>query len=93
MNTHPYLRAFLAGIFVPTLVLPVMLVGFITLRWCWRSLCLLSGSLFFRWRLCVAVRTVERALTWRRMNAHTWRLELTARFCRSWRTDRSLCGQ
>jgi hypothetical protein len=32
MNTHPYLRAFLAGIFVPTLVLPVMLVGFITLR-------------------------------------------------------------
>ncbi len=32
MNTHPYLRAFLAGIFVPTLVLPVLLVGFITLR-------------------------------------------------------------
>ncbi len=26
MNTHPYLRAFLAGIFVPTLVLPGMLL-------------------------------------------------------------------
>ena len=32
MNTHPYLRAYLAGIFVPTLVLPLMLAGFITLR-------------------------------------------------------------
>ena len=32
MNTHPYLRAFLAGIFVPTLVLPLILAGFITVR-------------------------------------------------------------
>jgi hypothetical protein len=32
MNTHPYLRAFLGGIFVPTLVLPVVLAGFITVR-------------------------------------------------------------
>ena len=32
MNTHPYLRAFLAGILVPTLVLPLFLVGFIVLR-------------------------------------------------------------
>src|SRR5579862_2403058 len=32
MNSHPYLRAFLAGAFVPTLVLPVMLTGFIVLR-------------------------------------------------------------
>ena len=24
MNTHPYLRAFLAGILVPTLVLPLL---------------------------------------------------------------------
>ncbi|HEV2487712.1 MAG TPA: hypothetical protein VGT08_19485 [Terracidiphilus sp.] len=32
MNTHPYLRAYLAGIFVPTLVLPLILAGFITLR-------------------------------------------------------------
>jgi hypothetical protein len=32
MNTHPYLRAYLAGTFVPTLVLPLMLAGFITLR-------------------------------------------------------------
>ncbi len=32
MNSHPYLRAFLAGAFVPTLILPVMLTGFIVLR-------------------------------------------------------------
>jgi hypothetical protein len=32
MSTHPYLRAFLAGIFVPTLVLPLLLTGFIVLR-------------------------------------------------------------
>jgi hypothetical protein len=29
MNTHPYLRAFLAGAFVPTVVLPLILTGFI----------------------------------------------------------------
>ena len=32
MNTHPYLRAYLAGVFVPTLVLPLILVLFITVR-------------------------------------------------------------
>lgn len=32
MNTHPYLRSFLAGIFVPTLLTPLMLVAFIVLR-------------------------------------------------------------
>lgn len=32
MNTHPYLRAYVAGIFVPTLVLPIMLTVFIVLR-------------------------------------------------------------
>ena len=32
MNSHPYLRAFLAGAFVPTLLLPVLLTGFIVLR-------------------------------------------------------------
>ncbi|MGA8728265.1 MAG: hypothetical protein WB608_05900 [Terracidiphilus sp.] len=32
MSTHPYLRAFLAGAFVPTLVLPLMLAGFVVLR-------------------------------------------------------------
>jgi hypothetical protein len=32
VKTHPYLRAYLAGIFVPTLILPLMLAGFITLR-------------------------------------------------------------
>ena len=32
MNTHPYLRAFLAGVFVPTLILPLMLAGFIVVR-------------------------------------------------------------
>ncbi len=32
MNTHPYLRAYVAGIFGPTLVLPVVLSVFIVLR-------------------------------------------------------------
>lgn len=32
MNTHPYLRAYLAGIFVPTLVLPLLLTVFIIVR-------------------------------------------------------------
>ncbi|MGB7267844.1 MAG: hypothetical protein WBC92_20165, partial [Terracidiphilus sp.] len=32
MNTHPYLRAYLAGIFAPTLVLPLILGIFITER-------------------------------------------------------------
>ncbi|MGA3048496.1 MAG: hypothetical protein ABSD67_17820 [Terracidiphilus sp.] len=32
MNTHPYLRSFLAGAFVPTLILPLMLAGFVVLR-------------------------------------------------------------
>jgi hypothetical protein len=32
MNTHPYLRAYLAGIFVPTLVLPLLLAAFIVVR-------------------------------------------------------------
>jgi hypothetical protein len=32
MKTHPYLRAYLAGILVPTFILPVMLAGFLTLR-------------------------------------------------------------
>src|SRR5579872_2808237 len=32
MKTHPYLRAFLAGAFVPTLVLPLILTAFIVVR-------------------------------------------------------------
>jgi hypothetical protein len=32
MTTHPYLRAYLAGIFIPTLILPFFLVAFIVLR-------------------------------------------------------------
>jgi hypothetical protein len=32
MKIHPYLRAYVAGIFLPTLVLPLILTGFITLR-------------------------------------------------------------
>jgi hypothetical protein len=32
MNTHPYLRAYLAGVFVPTLILPLLLTVFIVVR-------------------------------------------------------------
>ena len=33
MNTHPYLRAFLAGVFVPTVILPGMLVLFLIVHY------------------------------------------------------------
>lgn len=32
MKTHPYLRAYLAGVFIPTLILPLLLTGFIVVR-------------------------------------------------------------
>jgi hypothetical protein len=32
MNTHPYIRAFLAGVFVPTLILPLLLAFFVFTR-------------------------------------------------------------
>lgn len=32
MNTHPYLRAFMAGTLVPTLVLPLLLTAFLIIR-------------------------------------------------------------
>jgi hypothetical protein len=32
MKSHPYLRAFLAGTLVPTLVLPILLIAFVILR-------------------------------------------------------------
>jgi len=32
MNSHPYLRAYLAGVFLPTLILPLFLAGFIVVR-------------------------------------------------------------
>jgi hypothetical protein len=32
MNTHPFLRAYLAGAFIPTLVLPLLLTVFIVVR-------------------------------------------------------------
>lgn len=32
MNTHPYLRAYLSGILIPTFILPIFLAVFIVLR-------------------------------------------------------------
>jgi hypothetical protein len=32
MHTHPYLRAYVAGVFIPTLILPVLLAAFIVVR-------------------------------------------------------------
>lgn len=32
MNTHPYIRAFLAGSFMPTLIMPVLLIAFLITR-------------------------------------------------------------
>jgi hypothetical protein len=36
MNTHPYLRAFLAGVFVPTIILPGMLLLFLLVHYAMR---------------------------------------------------------
>ena len=33
MNPHPYLRAYLAGVFLPTLILPLLLAVFIVVRY------------------------------------------------------------
>jgi hypothetical protein len=33
MNTHPYLRAYMAGIVVPTIVLLILLTGFVVARY------------------------------------------------------------
>jgi len=33
MNTHPFVRAYLAGVFLPTLVLPVGLTGLLIIRY------------------------------------------------------------
>lgn len=33
MNTHPYLRAFLAGVFVPTIILPGLLLLFLLVHY------------------------------------------------------------
>ncbi|MFZ0302754.1 MAG: hypothetical protein WAL75_08715 [Terracidiphilus sp.] len=32
MNTHPYLRAYMAGVLIPTLILPLLLTAFIVVR-------------------------------------------------------------
>jgi hypothetical protein len=32
MKTHPYLRAYLAGVFIPTLILPLLLTAFVVVR-------------------------------------------------------------
>jgi hypothetical protein len=34
MNTHPYLRAYLAGVLIPTLILPLGLAAFVVVRLC-----------------------------------------------------------
>ena len=36
MNTHPYLRAYMAGIVVPTVVLLLLLTGFVLARLVWQ---------------------------------------------------------
>ena len=47
MNSHPYLRAFLAGVFVPTLVLPVLLCVFIVVRLVLQEPFPIEGGLIF----------------------------------------------
>ena len=53
MNTHPYLRAYLAGVFVPTLILPLILTVFIVVGSCFRCPSPSSAASSFPWRLCL----------------------------------------
>jgi len=55
MNTHPYIRAFLSGIFVPTLILPVLLAGFVLLRLVLRAPFPIERGLIFPMALAPAL--------------------------------------
>ena len=37
MNTHPSLRAFLAGLFLPTIIMPALLIAFLVLRYAYQA--------------------------------------------------------
>ena len=94
MNMHPYLRAYLAGVFVPTIALPVLLAGYVAVRLCLavpvpieRFLVFpmaLVPTLFGVWNMLYLGSHRRRIFLWERM----------ARFCRwsarpsapSWRT-------
>jgi hypothetical protein len=47
MNTHPYLRAFLAGVFVPTIILPGLLLLFLIVHYAWQPQFPVERSLVF----------------------------------------------
>jgi hypothetical protein len=47
MNTHPYLRAYLSGVLIPTFILPVFLACFIVLRICLQTPIPIEQALVF----------------------------------------------
>ena len=47
MTTHPYLRAFLAGVFVPTLILPGMLLLFLIVHYAYQPSFPVEHALIF----------------------------------------------
>ena len=55
MNQHPYLRAYLAGVFVTTLILPLMLTAFIVVRLVFRLPVPIERGLIFPMALVPAV--------------------------------------
>ncbi len=55
MNHHPYLRAYLAGVFVTTLILPLMLTAFIVVRLVFRLPVPIERGLIFPMALVPAV--------------------------------------
>jgi hypothetical protein len=70
MNTHPYLRAFLAGIFFPTLLMPVLLVGFLVVRLALNAPFPIERGLVFPLALVPMVWGLWNVL-WQRMHAAT----------------------
>jgi hypothetical protein len=70
MNTHPYLRAFLAGVFVPTLILPIMLPVFLIVRYLFQPSFPVERGLIFPMSLIPAVWGLWNVL-WKASNRGT----------------------
>ena len=85
MNPHPYLRAFLAGVFVPTLVLPLLLTGFIVVRLVLQFPVPIERGIIFPMALVPSLWGIWNMLWQTPAIARASRSEFSAHFCRfSW---------
>jgi hypothetical protein len=71
MSTHSYLRAYLAGIFVPTLILPFLLTAFIVLRLVLKVPVPIERGLIFPMALVPAIWGLWNVI-WLGLHQHTY---------------------